>query len=233
MISPAATLREAHRLRRHAKDLQSEIDRGPIRLKAQQAKIAKQEESLRQGQETLKKQKVKMHEKEVTLKTAQQQITKYEEQRNKATSKKEYDAFQAEIASTRKQILKIEDDILEVMSEVEEKAAQIPELDKAVKQAKEELVQFEKTTQARAAGLTEQFRQAQKELADIEATLAPEVRTQYLRLVTARGEDALSAVQGRTCQACYTEITAQSYNELMQGMFVACKSCGRILYLPE
>lgn len=233
MTGPAATLREAHRLRRHAKDLQAEIDRGPRLLKAQQAKIVKQEEALRQGQETLKKQKVKMHEKEVTLKTAQQQITKYEEQRNKATSKKEYDAFQAEIASTKKQILKIEDEILEVMSAVDEKAALIPELEKGVKQAKEELSQFEKTSQARAAGLTEQLQQAQKELAEVEAVLAPDVRTQYLRLVNARGEDALSAVQGRTCQACYTEITAQSSNELMQGMFVACNSCGRILYLPE
>src|SRR5437667_194210 len=169
MAALGTILREAHRLRRHAKDLQAEIERGPRLLKAQQTKIAKQEESLRQGQETLKKQKVKMHEKEGTLKTAQQQVTKYEEQRNKATSKKEYD-------------------ILEVMGAVEEKAAQIPELEKAVKQAKEEMAQFEKTSQARAAGLTEQFRQAQKELADIEASLAPDVRTQYLRLVNARGE---------------------------------------------
>jgi predicted nucleic acid-binding Zn-ribbon protein len=233
MIGPAATLREAHRLRRHAKDLQSEIERVPFRLKAQQTKIAKQEESLRQGQDALKKLKVKLHDKEVTLKTAEQQIAKYEQQRNQATSKKEYDAFQAEIGSTKKQIQKIEDDILEVMGEVEEKTAQLPELDKAVKLAKEELVQFEKTSQARAAGLAEQLQQAQKELTEVETSLAADVRTHYQRLVSARGEDALSAVQGRTCQACYTEITAQSYNELMQGLFVPCKSCGRILYLPE
>lgn len=233
MIGPAATLREAHRLRRHAKDLQAEIDRGPRLLKAQQTRIAKQEEILHQGHETLKKLKVKLHDKEVTLKTAEQQVAKYEQQRNQATSKKEYDAFQAEIGSTKKQIQKMEDDILEVMGEVEEKTAQLPELEKAVKQAKEELVQFDKSNQARAVGLTEQFRQAQKELAEVEASLPEEVRVHYLRQVAARGEDALSAVQGRTCQACYTEITAQSYNELMQGMYVPCKSCGRILYLPE
>jgi len=27
--------------------------------------------------------------------------------------------------------------------------------------------------------------------------------------------------------------TAQQYNELIQGMFVFCRSCGRYLYLPE
>ncbi len=47
------------------------------------------------------------------------------------------------------------------------------------------------------------------------------------------GPDGMAAVKNRSCAACSTEITAQSYNELLQEQFVACKSCGRILYLPE
>jgi predicted nucleic acid-binding Zn-ribbon protein len=43
----------------------------------------------------------------------------------------------------------------------------------------------------------------------------------------------MTAVEGQSCAACYTEITAQQYNELKQELFVLCKSCGRILYLPE
>jgi predicted CXXCH cytochrome family protein len=43
----------------------------------------------------------------------------------------------------------------------------------------------------------------------------------------------MAAVQGRTCSACHSEITAQNYNELLQELFVVCKSCDRILYLPE
>src|SRR5207237_1122072 len=94
MTSPAATLRELHRLRRHAKDLQTEIERAPRLLKAHHAKVTRQEETLRLGQEALKRLKVVMHDKEGELKTAQQLVAKYEDQRNKATSKKEYDAAQ-------------------------------------------------------------------------------------------------------------------------------------------
>ena len=47
MVGPGATLRELHHLRRHARDLQAEIERGPRTLKAQQAKVVKQEELLR------------------------------------------------------------------------------------------------------------------------------------------------------------------------------------------
>src|SRR5919202_130820 len=97
MAGPAAILRELHRLRRHARDLQAEIDRGPRALKAQQDKVARQEEALREAQEVIKRLKVETHDKELTLRGKQQQIAKHERQLNEATSKKEYDALQAEI----------------------------------------------------------------------------------------------------------------------------------------
>jgi predicted nucleic acid-binding Zn-ribbon protein len=52
-------------------------------------------------------------------------------------------------------------------------------------------------------------------------------------LVAAKGDSAMASVQDRTCSACYTEITAQSQNDLLQERLVFCKNCGRILYLPE
>ena len=51
------TFREIHRLRRHARDLQQELDRGPYRLKAHKAKAAKVEDQFREAQEALKKLK--------------------------------------------------------------------------------------------------------------------------------------------------------------------------------
>src|SRR5947208_3475117 len=73
----------------------------------------------------------------------------------------------------------------------------------------------------------------QKQLAELEATLADDIKPAYDRLIASKGEDAMSAVENKTCIACYTGITAQNYNDLVQGRFLLCKSCGRILYLPE
>jgi predicted nucleic acid-binding Zn-ribbon protein len=233
MSGPAVILREIHRLRRHAQDLQGEIDRAPRAQKAQEARVARQEELLREGHDAIKRLKVKIHEQEVTLRTNNQQIAKHQKQLNEASSKKEYDALQAEINAERRSVGEIEDQILNDMAEVEERTARIPELEQAVRTAKEEAARFAAEAQARQAGLAEQLRQAQDSLQQVEATLPADVRPHYNRLIAARGEDALAAVQGRTCTACYTEITAQNYNELMQGQFVLCKSCGRYLYLPE
>ena len=52
-------------------------------------------------------------QKEGTLKAKQQLIAKYEEQRNRATTCKEYDTLQAEIASAREGCRRIEDEAAE------------------------------------------------------------------------------------------------------------------------
>src|SRR5207237_417472 len=80
-----SSLREVHRLRRHVKNLQEEIDRAPRQEKAQQTKVARQEEILREAQEGIKKSKVAIHDKEVSLKTIHSQIAKHKKQLNEST----------------------------------------------------------------------------------------------------------------------------------------------------
>ena len=58
-------------------------------------------------------------------------------------------------------------------------------------------------------------------------------REQYRRTVNVKGADALAAVRDRTCSACYTAITVQNLTDLRKEMFLTCKACGRLLYLPD
>lgn len=231
MAGPAEILRELHHLRQHAKDLQTEIDRGPKTVKAYHDKLAKQEQALRDHQENLRKVKVSIHEKEVTLKQKLQQIDKHEMQLNQAASKKEYDALKLEIANDKNACRHLEDEILEAMSEVDVRTTHVPELEKELQKAKQETHKLIDDVQGRRNSLTDDLNAVHKKLQEVEATLPEDVKTQYDRLTAAHGEDALSSVQGRTCTACYTEITSQSYNDLTQGKYVPCKNCGRILYL--
>ena len=233
MAGPATILREIHRLHRHAKELQAEIERGPRLLKAQREKISRQELLGVEGHDAVKKLKLKYLEKESLLKATHQQISKHEKQLNEVTSKKEYDALKAEIASDQKKCRAIEDEMLEVLGEVEAKTAQLPDLEKAIQKAKQDYLDFEKSYQGRVANLQEQLKEARQQLAQAEVGLPSEVRPNYDRMVASKGEDALAVVQNRTCMACNTAITAQNLNELIQSQFVACKSCGRVLYLVE
>ncbi len=232
MAGPAAILREIHRLRRHAKDLQTRVEQGPRQSKAQQARIANHEEALRQAQEALKKAKVKVHAEEVTLKTKNQQAAKYQDQFKTASTKKEYDALKLEIENARKEVSHIEDEMLEAMGAVEDQTNLLPALEKAVQEAKADAAQYESESVPRLAALAEEWRKVLGQLAEVEANVPAEIREMYDRVSKKRGEDALAAIEGRVCSSCYTEVTSQNYNELLDEKFVECKSCGRILYVP-
>jgi predicted nucleic acid-binding Zn-ribbon protein len=233
MPAPAEIFREVHRLRRYIHDLQEQIDRVPRQVKAQQTKVTAREQAHHDAQEAIKRLKVDAHSKEVTLRATHGQIAKHRDQLNKAGSTKEYDALKTEIVAEEARAQRLEDEILAAMTEGEEKAAQLPELEKAVQQAREEFARFEQGINARIADLRAQLTEAQQQLQTAEADIPANIRGAYDRVVSARGPDALAALQNRTCSACYTEITAQQYNDLLQQLFVPCKACGRILYLPQ
>lgn len=233
MATVAEILREIHRLRRHARDLQAELERGPRQLQLQQKKVGYAEEALRLAQDALKKLKVANHEREVSLKTTNGVIAKHERQLNEAASKKEYDALRSEITAERTKCGQLEDEILNALMEIEEKTAQLPELEQAIQRAKSDYAEFERTYATRQAERTEMLQQTRRQTEEVETGLPVDVRPQYERLLGQRGEDALAKLEGTTCTACYTGITAQNMNELRQGMFVTCKTCGRILYLAD
>jgi predicted nucleic acid-binding Zn-ribbon protein len=230
---PARILRELHRLRRHAKNLQTEIERLPRQLKVAQGKVTRQEETIKQAQDGLKKLKVSVKGKEDALKAAHEQATKYKRQRDTVADKKEYDALSAELTTTQTRCQQLEDEILTGLAETDERAAQIPELEKALKQAQHEVANFDQISKGRQTELQGELDKTLADIKRVDAMVPTDFKPLYDRQVNARGEDALAQVVERTCQACYTGITAQQFNELSQEQFVLCKNCGRILYLPE
>jgi uncharacterized protein len=234
MPTPAVIIREIHRLRRYVRDLEGKADEEPRLRKAQDAKVARHETVLKQAQDALKHLKVEIHEKEVSIRAAQDQVKKYEKQlKEMISSKKEYDALQHEIAQAKATITQLEDETLELMGKSEEQAAKLPELESAVRKAKEEHARFDVDHANNLERYAQERVKALEDLKAQEAQLPEDLRPQYNRFIAAKGADALSAVQNNVCAACYTEVTPQMSSELRRGSYLLCKSCGRILYAAE
>jgi hypothetical protein len=225
------TFREIHRLRKYARDLQQEIDRGPIQLKARRGVAAKAADAAKAAHDDLKKLKVATHEKEVSLKATHTQIAKYEKQLDEVKDKKQYDALKLEIASARQKAQALEDEILEGMSAAEERTAKLPEHDKAAAKVQDDVKAFEKDQAERLARLAGQLKEALAQLKAVEANIPDNLVSQYQRMVSAFGADSLAAVEGHSCAHCRTHITIQQMHEVDTGEFVTCRSCGRGLYL--
>lgn len=233
MSEAASILKELHRLRRHLKDLDAKIQNAPKQINVQRAKLARQEDLLKQAHEEVKQLTLQIRDKEGSVKATQQQIVKYQKQLTEAASKKEYDTLNAEIAQEKKVVGKLEDEILAAIALSEEKTALLPAAEQTTQKARDEFAQFEKDFQERLDRFASEKTRAEAELKTTEASLSDDIRPQYARLIAAKGLDAISAVNGRTCMSCYTEITSQMIGELKRGVFMMCKNCGRMLYVES
>jgi uncharacterized protein len=233
MPGVADILREIHRLRRHAREMQQELDRAPIVLKAHKNKMEKTEAAATEAHDGLKKLKVASHEKEVSLKSNVQQIAKYEKQLDEVTDMKQMEALKHQIATAKEKVAALEDEILNSLGEIDERTAKLPEQDKAAAAAKTDFANFEKEHKERNARLGEELKTALAGIAEVEARIPPDMKQHYQRMINAFGADAFAPAEGTTCTYCHAQITSQQQIEVQAGEFVLCRSCGRGLYLVQ
>lgn len=226
-------LRDLHRHRRHLRDLQSEIDLGPRVMTAQQRKLADEEKAHQDAHDTLKKRKLKLKEDEGALKQIEDRLLKLQADVNLAGSKKEYDAKLSEIQTAAGKKGELEDAILATMTDIEERTADLPNVERRWADARAEFERYKAEAAERLERLLADQRATQEALAAAEAKLPADVKGQYQRLVKSYGPDGLAGVVGRTCQQCRMSITEQLKNNLAGGLFVTCPQCGRALYPAE
>lgn len=234
-MSVTSTLRECHRLRKHLKALQEEIDRGPRVLKAQQARLAAEEQAHKDHHETIKKLKLKQRDDEGTLKQTEARLVKLGHQLLGISVTKEYEAKQSEIRQATDLRNQLEETILATMTDLDARVAAIPAVEKQWADAQAEFKQDQADAAERLARMQADQKESQAALAAAEAQLPPNVRAIYDGQVKGRGPDAMAALKGKVCQGCRGSVTDQKVYELQAGGFVPCPNagCGRLLYPAE
>jgi len=196
----------------------------------------KKSQDTRQALEALvakiKQFRMESDRREVDVKKCDAEIEKYNVAMNQAKSNQEYTII-------KEQIKRQEDLRAKAEEEVIEKLTQIDAVEAERKATASRLVTEEKGLQKKTAEVDEMVRGMQKQLGILEeqkATLLVGVDRDHMRIyerVLARHNNfALARVEDQVCHGCYIAVTAQDVNLLMQGQFVQCRSCSRILYLP-
>jgi predicted nucleic acid-binding Zn-ribbon protein len=125
------------------------------------------------------------------------------------------------------------DEILEAMEKVDNMKASVPELEHSVAKAKDDLSKLQQKVRAEEDLIRGDIRRLEAELLKAETALPDDFRELYQRVVTAKGQDGMAVVEGGSCGGCYQQLTTNMLNEINMGRVVLCKSCGRVLYLPE
>ncbi len=232
-ITTADALRQLHRIHRQRKDLKDRLERGPRQVRAGQANVHRLQEQVAAARQSLTKTKMATDDKELQLKEREAKIADLSSKLIKCNSNREYQALKDQIAADEQANSVLSDEILEGYDKIEsleqELAAELAELEKA----EADLAKTQKRVDAEKWNLESELERVERELAQAESALPGDFKQDYLRIAKVHGEDALATVESEVCQGCNQVITPQMYDQLRCGKLVYCKSCGRLLYLPE
>lgn len=231
--SSAELLRTLHRLHRQLNDLKGQLDRGPRQQKAGEAAVVACEKALSDAKETLKQARLASDEKQLQLKSREQRVADTQGKLNTASSNREYDALKEQIAADLQANEVLSDEILESLEHLDELETAVAQRAKELSQRQQDQAALLEQIALRQTVVTPDLERIQSELLEAEATLPPEMRQDYDRIIAARGEDGLAPVDGESCGGCYQTLSPQVMNELYLSNYVVCAACGAWLYLPE
>jgi len=237
MSTTAHALRKLHRIHRQLSDLKQRLERGPRQVLAAEANGKRLEQQVFEAKELLTRTKVTVDDKELQLREREAKIADLSKKLNVCSSNKEYQTLKEQIAADEQANSVLSDEILEGFDKIELLEGKLADVVDQHEKTVAELAKLRGRVTAEHDDLTGQLQRVEENLERAEATLPLDLKQDYLRLARSRGEDAMAAVEHvddeSICEGCNQMITHQMYDQLRCEKMVFCKSCGRLLYLPE
>ena len=234
-------LQKLHRLHRQLSDLRVRLERGPKQIAARESNIANQQEQLTRLQGESKAFRAATDAKQLQFKSKEDKVRELRVKLNSANSNREYQALKDQIAADEMGNSVLADEILEAMEKTDSLQAGIVAAAASLAKTKADMEKARVEIAQREPAIQGDVERLEAELRDCEALLPEDTREVYQRLVRHHGEEALAPIVEQSfdgdkqpfCGGCNQQITINMYNALTLNRPIFCKSCGRMLYLPE
>jgi uncharacterized protein len=229
----AGTLRTLHRMHRQLADLAEQLAAGPRAVAVRTKQVQAAEAKKAAAADDIKKARMVADQKQLQLKSAEAKIADLEAKLNACKTNREYQTLRDQIAADRMATKVLEDEIIEALERIDTLKPAVPAAEVEIEAAKKLLAEADAKVKAETGRLEAEVARIRAELLTTEKELADDVREKYDRVVKQKGADGMAAVDGETCGGCYQQLTGNMQSDVMLGRIIACRSCGRLLYLPE
>jgi len=227
------TLRTLHRMHRQLADLAEQLAAGPRAVAARTRQVEAAEARKAAAADEVKKARLVADQKQLQLKSAEAKIADLEAKLNACKTNREYQTLRDQIAADRMATKVLEDEIIEALERIDALKPAVPAADTEIAAVKKLLAEADAKVKAETGRLEAEVARIRADLQAAEKALAEDVRERYDRVVKQKGADGMAAVDGQTCGGCYQQLTGNMLSDVMLGRIITCRSCGRMLYLPE
>jgi predicted nucleic acid-binding Zn-ribbon protein len=234
MSATAEVLRELHHLHQRAKALRDRLASGPKRLAARQAALTTREAEIEKARKTLQDAKLQLKKHEHSLQAHQTKIDELKVKLNQVKKNEEYKALQNQIAHDQAAMGKTEDEILQAYEAIETQTVALTKLEGELKAFAKDVSTLQQEIESQSSTHQSQLQELESAILSAETSIPEDQRERYGRTVRQYGADALAACDDGACLGCFTAVTTQMLNHLINGdQLTFCKSCGRLLYMAE
>ncbi len=232
--APADNLRELHQLHHRAKAIRDRLESGPKTLATRQSILAKRQAEADATKKAIRDATVQSDKKEGQLKGMQAKSDELRVKLNSIKKQVEYDAIRNQLANDNLAQSKLSEEILDARIKIEEQVETLKAQEAEVAKLTAEVAAMKADIESKAGEQRVLLAKMEEAIKEAEAGVPEEERDRYDRTVKQRGADAMATVEEDACSGCYVSVTTQMMNELINAKhMVFCKTCGRILYLPE
>ena len=226
-------LRTLHRIHRQLTDLKERLDRCPKQIRATEANVQHRESLLAQAKADAKALRMAADQQQLQLKSSEDKVKDLRRKLNAASSNREYQVLWEQVAADEMTNSVLADEILEALEKVDAFQKDIAEAEAASAAARQRAAEVRAQVAQQEPLLTADITRLEAELQQTEATLPAEIRESYRRVVRQRGEDALAVVENQCCGGCNQQVPLNVCGQIIMGQPVFCRTCGRLLYMPE
>lgn len=226
----AELLARLHRIHRQITDIQSQIERGPRRIAAGETLVQKARQAVSDAADAIKRSKLLADQKQLQLREREQRLHTLQGKLNEASGNREYDLLKEQIAADVQASSVLSDEILELLERLDQL-----ELDRQARQRELDERQIEQQrlvdlVHGEMMAAREDLARAEAQREEAEQLIPAAGKSEYTRLVAARGEDAFASVDGDSCSGCSQTLTTQLVSRMMLSQMIRCPSCNAFLY---
>lgn len=226
-------LRRLHSLHQQLEQLRGRLLKGPRLAQAHQEQIRQAEHNLEQAKKAYNDNRLASHHKQLEYEQKLADIQRRKGRLLECDDNREYQLLKDQIAADEMAASVLADEAIELMTRVEEMAAEVQKAEAALAAARDAAVKWQAEFEKQEPAIREEISRVEHELKHLETLLSGDIRELYQRALRNKGSSALAPLRGDFCGGCNQHVPLQMRSQLLLGNPIWCRSCGRLLYLPE
>ena len=220
--------------------VKSKLTRARRKVIFQENQLRTLQSELEAKREEIKLTKVQSDRLELELKDRDEHIAKYRAALNLAKTNKEYSVILTELNTSKADNLKLENQVLELMKNIEADEVACGQIQEQITEQKGKLDELRKGTDAEAVGYEKEIAEIQVEWDGVAKEIpSPEALEVFSRVAETYDGQALAVaeqqnerVESFNCNGCFMGMPAETVNRLMtKDEIIRCSNCTRILIL--